>query len=313
MGLKKIPLTLSEKESLEKITGLEIYLRNNFEENQHSINGLIDQAKQNALIYLERNQLGQKLSIFEENNLFSSVLDLQAKLGLKQIPRRIECYDISHLSGTFVYGSMVVFIDGRPAKNLYRLFKTKWQNNDFENHKNVLDRRFKRCLEWQLNPDNKDKENTWMLPDLIIVDGGKGQLSGDLEIFDNYRQQFTQAGLEFNVEVCSLAKREEELFLPHNPESVRVTGQTLFLIQRIRDEAHRFAITNNRKARLKTASKSQLDDIKGVGEKTKLKLLQVFGSTEKVISSLYSNPEMLYDLVGENIVNKLRKHFGIVN
>jgi excinuclease ABC subunit C len=329
-GIKKIQITSQEKELLEKLSGTQIHLRNTFGDNQEAINSLLDQGKQNAFIYLERNKLGQRLSIFEENNLFAAVVDLQKKLGLKNLPRHMECYDISHISGKFVYGSMVTFYDGRPAKKMYKLFKTKEQNNDFENHKEVLRRRFQRALDWELekrvkqeylaeqqeyleaNLNPKNDENPWKLADLIIVDGGKGQLSSDLVILEEYRQIFRDNNLPFEVEICALAKREEEIFLPYNPEPVIVEGKTRFLVQRIRDEAHRFAITNNRNARLRTAKKSQLEEISGIGQVTKEKLLKTFGSVENIIDNLYKNQEIVYELVGQSIVEKLKKHFGII-
>jgi excinuclease ABC subunit C len=254
------------------------------------------------------------------------VVELQTKLNLKNIPRRIECYDISHLSGKFVYGSMVVFIDGRVSKKNYKSFKTTEQNNDFENHKEVLRRRFERCLKWELEnfdkshsePDSEsipksisNSKNPWLLPDLIIVDGGKGQLSSDLPLIYEYKEKFNQNGLKFQVEIAALAKKEEEIFLPDNPQSIILENQVKFLVQRIRDEAHRFAITNNRKARLKTVIKSELDDIPGVGPKTKQKLLSTLGSTKKVIDTIYQNPELIHELVGDSATKKIKKHFNI--
>ncbi len=306
--LTKISLNQADKETLEILSGQKVYIRNSFENNQAEISRIQEQAKQNALIYLERNRLGQTLSIFEENTLFTAVVDLQKKLGLDQIPRRIECYDISHLSGKFVYGSMVTFIDGRPAKKFYKLFKTKEQNNDFENHKEVMRRRLARGVDHaniNKNSPTKNQKNDWKLPDLIIVDGGKGQLSGDFEVLGEF-------GLEHTVSMCALAKREEELFVSSQSEPIIVEGQTRFLIQRIRDEAHRFAITSNRNARLKTAHKSKLDSISGIGQVTKTKLLTTFGSVEGVIDALYNTPEMVYELVGEKLVVKLKAEFGVV-
>ena len=308
----KIQLTQEDKNVLEELTGSQIYLRNSFEFNQKEIGELLEQGRQNALVYLERNKLGQKLSMFEENNLFVTIVELQKQLGLPVIPRRIECYDISHLSGKFVYGSMITFVDGRPSKKFYRLFKCPDQNNDFENHRLVLTRRLKRHID---NPKN----DGWALPDLIVVDGGKGQLDADY-------QALLSLGLESKLAMVSLAKKEEEVFLiDHNQVLIKLPnaklgsqggilldGQTKFLIQRIRDEAHRFAITNNRAARLKTATKSELDSIPGVGPKTKIKLLQTFGSAQAVAQALYDNRELVYELVGNSVTAKLKIHFGIL-
>jgi excinuclease ABC subunit C len=314
----KVALGKDQKEFLENLSNNKLYLRNSFANNQKEIAQLLDQGRQNAMIYLQRNQLGQKLSIFEENNLFTSIVELQKKLSLPILPRHIECYDISHLSGTFVYGSMVTFIDGRPAKKLYKLFKCKEQNNDFENHKQVLRRRLKRAFDWELeqaknNQDQlKSKTNPWKLPDLIIVDGGKGQLSGDYEVLQEFESIFKANQLRFEVYMCALAKKEEEIFSPNFSDPVLTQGATRFLIQRIRDEAHRFAITNNQNARLKTATKSKLDEVKGIGQVTKQKILKTFGSTENMVESLFKNQELIYELVGKSITEKLKKHFGVI-
>ena len=321
--LTRINLTAQQKDNLAEIAGMEIYLRNVMQENQVEISQLQDLAKQNAYIYLQRQQLGQKLNIFEENNLYVTLVEIKEKLGLKKVPRRIECYDISHLSGKFVYGSMVVFKDGRPSSKDYRLFKTKEQNDDFANHREVLTRRIKKYFEFEeklgggvggedgISDDDfsggivgNKKVNPWELPDLIIVDGGKGQLSSDEIVL-------TENNLLSRIEICSLAKKEEEVFLPNQSLPVLLEGQAKFMVQRIRDEAHRFAITSNRNARLKTISKSQLDEVFGIGSVTKLKLLTSFGSVAAIIEALDKNPELVHELVGASIFSKLKKHFGV--
>jgi excinuclease ABC subunit C len=217
---------------------------------------------------------------------------------------------------------MVVFIDGRPAKKFYRLFKTKNQkNDDFANHREVLSRRLQRYLDAKAMLENSNgilekidqKElktnsevspaNSWVLPDLLIIDGGKGQLSSDVSVLDSF-------GLRQTVPICSIAKRIEEIFLPDQEEPVMFAGQTLFMLQRIRDEAHRFAITANREARLKSASTSELDEIPGIGPKTRIKLLQTFGSVKNIIKTMDDNPMLLHEAVGQNIVDKLKRRFG---
>lgn len=315
LKLTRAKIDQNQKDLWEELTGKKLYIRNSFDQNQSEISSLLEQGQQNALVYLQRNRLGQSLNLFEENNLFTTIVELQKKLSLQKIPRKIECYDISHLSGKFVYGSMVTFIDGKPAKKFYKLFKCKEQNNDFENHKEVLKRRFERALgEAQKSLEIPNSKKTgWELPDLIIVDGGKGQLSGDLEIVEKYQQIFSEKKLNFKVELCALAKREEEVFLPYRQDSIILENQTKFLVQRIRDEAHRFAITNNRNSRLKTAAKSQLDDVLGVGPKTKQKLLEVFGSVQNLTDNLFNNSELVYEVAGKSTTNKLKKHFGVIN
>ncbi len=315
LKLTRAKIDQTQKDLLEELISKKLYIRNSFDQNQSEISSLLEQGQQNALVYLQRNRLGQSLNLFEENNLFTTIVELQKRLGLQKVPRKIECYDISHLSGKFVYGSMVTFIDGKPAKKFYKLFKCKDQNNDFENHKEVLKRRFERVLGEAENTVEKInlKKTGWELPDLIIVDGGKGQLSADLEIVENYQKIFKEKNLSFAVELCALAKREEEVFLPYRSNSIILENQTKFLVQRIRDEAHRFAITNNRNSRLKTAAKSQLDDVAGIGPKTKQKLLEVFGSVQNLTDNLFNNSELVYEVVGKSATTKLKKHFGVIN
>jgi excinuclease ABC subunit C len=328
MPLQKINLDIDFKSTMEELIGAKIYVRNSFgaqyEKNHGEIQNLIEQGSRNASIYLDRNRLGQKLSMFDENRLYTSVVQLGEFLHLDRTPRRIECFDISHLQGRFVYGSMVVFIDGRPCSKYYRLFKCPDQNNDFENHKNVMRRRLQKGLDY-LNGVTTDKG--WQLPDLIIVDGGKGQLSSDYEVLCEF-------GLQDKVNMVSLAKQEEEIFSPlqglptvpnftFDPETFKdyklgkeggllTTGEMKFLLLRISDEAHRFAIKNNRNARIKSIKKTALDGIDGIGEITRNKLLSKFGSSQNLVTHLYDNPEMVYELVGGNITEKLKVHFGVV-
>ncbi len=307
MSLQKINLNLNDKAILEQLSQRQIYLKSPAGKNAKVIKSQLELGKQNSLIYLQRSSLQTRLSMLEENNLYKTVQDLGQKLSIQKVPRRIECYDISHLSGKFVYGSMIVFMDGKPNKKLYKLFKTKEQNNDFANHKEVLSRRLNRALEQIQTGVDKG----WGLPDLIIVDGGKGQLSSDIEVLKEHYQIFKDNNLAFPVEICALAKEEELIFVPNNPDPIRLNGDTLALVQRIRDEAHRFAITNNRKARLRTIEKSALDDIKGVGSKTKIKLLTIFGSVANLADSLVNNPELVYEAVGKSVTQKLKDHFAV--
>jgi excinuclease ABC subunit C len=319
---KRVTLTSDQKKILEVLSGKKVLLKNTFSLNQAEISNLQTIGLQNSLIYLNRNKIEQNLSIFEENNLFIAVTDLQTKLGLRKLPRSIECYDISHLSGKFVYGSMVVFIDGKPFKKKYKLFKTTERNDDFANHKEVLQRRLKRAFDVEielknipklsLTKEQKFKQDSWKLPNLMIIDGGKGQLSSDVETLRRWKEEFEQNELIFEVEICALAKREEEIFLLDKDLPVILTGNTLFLVQRIRDEAHRFAITNNRKSRLKTVVKSELDDIPGIGPKTKQKLLITFGSVKNLAEALFTNKELVYECVGQKNTEKLKQHFGVI-
>jgi excinuclease ABC subunit C len=308
-GLKKIPLNIQQKELLEKISGQKIYVKNAFGVNQAEIEKLLEQGKLNAQVYLQRHKQGQTLSLFEEQNLFNSLVEIQKKLGLKKIPQHIECYDISHFAGKQVYGSLVTFIDGRPVKKLYRLFKTTERNDDYANLQEVLKRRLERWV------DSRERDETinirsatsskpmrpWALPDLIIIDGGRGQLSAADEVLSDYCRRFE----EIQTEICSLAKREEEVFLPNNSDSIIFQGQPKFLLQRIRDEAHRFGITNQRKATVKESTKSNLEKIPGIGQTTKQKLLSTFGSVDNLIDNFYTNPQLLQELLTKTQFTRL--------
>ena len=320
--MQKFNISQADKLILEDLTSQKIYLRNSFEHNQKEIQGLLTQGITNAQVYLERNFLGQKLAMLDENQLFTSVCQLGQLLGMTSNPRRMECYDISHISGKFVYGSMVVFVDGRPISKFYRLFKCPERNDDFANHKEVMRRRLQRGIDYNNSLDtDKILDKAWQLPDLIIVDGGKGQLMADYEVLLDF-------GLENKVMMVSIAKREEEIFVVDNTcgfAQVKVfdsnthnigkegglllEGQPKFLCQRIRDEAHRFAIKNNRNARLKTITKSQLDDIAGIGDKTKIKLLTQFGSLENLVHNIYDNSELVIESVGQKTFDKLKAKF----
>ncbi|MHB1133596.1 MAG: excinuclease ABC subunit UvrC [Chloroflexota bacterium] len=208
--------------------------------------------------------------------------ELTQALGLAGDPRRIECYDISNTQGTNSVGSMVVFEEGRPKNSEYRRFriKTVQGSNDFAMLQETLTRRLKRALEGRLAREAAAEDgeapppaSPWeALPDLIIVDGGKGQLSAALEVRD-------QLGMS-ELPLVALAKQEEEIFVQGRPDPVILPrgSQALFLVQRIRDEAHRFAITYHRGLRKQNAMGSLLDEVPGVGAKRKTALLRKFGS-----------------------------------
>jgi len=309
---QKYSISADQKELLEELSGQRIFVRDSFSHNTESIKKLQQQAVENALEYLERKRRGHALSLHEENNLYSALVELQDKLHLQALPKRIECYDISHLSGKFVYGSMVTFIDAKPIKKYYKLFKTKERNDDFANLNEVLTRRFARALE------QGDTNPGWALPQLMIIDGGKGQLSSVEKAYNKYRDLFIAAEKPFTVEICALAKGEERIFLPQvvdeelGKHGILFQGFTKFLIQRIRDETHRFGIKNNRNARLRTIQQSELDLVPGIGEKTKKKLLSEFGSVTQIIESLWDSPMRVRESVGAVLHDKLKKHFNII-
>jgi len=202
---------------------------------------LYDLAQKNAINLLENSRLKKMSQIRDDFNEVGSYL--AEKLKLKNFPNRIECYDISHIQGTNTVASMVVFQNGLPKKTAYRKFKirtTEGKPDDFMSMKEVLTRRL-----------NKLGEPKWEKPDLIIIDGGKGQLSSVMEIVSEF--EIT------DIDFVSLAKREEEVFLPNQSKSILLPRESnaLYLIQRIRDEAHRFAITFHRDLRSKALKETK--------------------------------------------------------
>jgi len=211
-----------------------------------------------------------------------ALAELQQALGLDEPPVRIECYDISNLQGTAAAGSMVVFERGVANKKAYRHFSIKSVEgqDDFASMAEVLQRRFNRwklAVENAASPGGKLDKGFGMLPDLLIVDGGKGQLNSALEILKKFE-------LENKIPLAGLAKQHEELFLSNKKDPVILPrqSQALYLVQRIRDEAHRFAINYHRTRRRKQVSKSKLDEVPGIGPKRKKALLKAFGDLKSI-------------------------------
>ena len=210
--------------------------------------------------------------------------ELEEELSLPLPLRRMECYDISHIQGSNSVGSMVVFEDGQPKRSQYRRFKIKTVDgvDDFESMREVLRRRFKRlAAARQSSGSDGEMEATadtgWAaVPDLVLIDGGKGQLSAALEVM-------LELGLE-DIPLASLAKENEWLFVPHTPEPIILPrdSQALYLVQRIRDEAHRFAITYHRNLRSKGSLGSPIDLVSGIGPKRKRMLMRRFGSLKGI-------------------------------
>ncbi|HOD06285.1 MAG TPA: helix-hairpin-helix domain-containing protein, partial [Anaerolineaceae bacterium] len=218
----------------------------------------------------------------DTNRQTEALAELQQALRLSEPPNRIECYDISNTQGTASVGSMVVFEQGVPAKGMYRRFniQTVQGPDDFASMEEVLTRRFRRWQTLQTRaeaPGDKPDPSFARLPDLLIVDGGKGQLARAVAVLERFE-------LTGRVPVVGLAKQQEELFLPGQRLSVMLPrhSQGLYLVQRIRDEAHRFAITAHRKARTRQGLASRLDSIPGIGPARRKQLLQRFGSLEGI-------------------------------
>ena len=211
--------------------------------------------------------------------------ELQEYLSLPNPPSRMECYDISHIQGTNVVGSMVVFQNGKPKTSHYRRFKIKTVDgvDDYASMQEMLRRRFKRLADVRLHnqrqafDEGNSTSDVWsILPELVIIDGGKGHLSAALEVF-------LELGLD-DIPLVALAKENEEIFAPYTSEPIILprNSQSLYLVQRIRDEAHRFAITYHRNLRSKGSLKSSIDLVTGIGPKRKRMLLRRFGSIQGI-------------------------------
>ena len=252
---------------------------------------LIELANQNARHLLEeRAIIGEEVRERADDILY----DLQEALELKVVPRFIVCFDISHLQGSEVVGSAVVFENGEPSKGEYRRFRIKgdWGNDDFRSMSEIVGRYFKRRLE-----EGKP------IPELAIIDGGKGQLSAAL-------QSALAAGVDA-VTFVSLAKREEEIYLVGRPDPLRLprTSSALRLLQRIRNEAHRFAVTYNRKLRTKRTLISELGTIRGIGPNRQRALLARFGSLRALRQA---TAEQIAAVPGfsEQLARKILLHLG---
>ncbi|MGI8854214.1 MAG: excinuclease ABC subunit UvrC [Thermomicrobiales bacterium] len=228
----------------------------------------------------------------DEQKMTAALSELQDALGLSGWPRRIECFDISNTQGTNSVASMVVFEDARPKKSDYRKFAIKTVDgpNDFASMNEVIGRRFKRLQ----TPDATDAAGWSAWPDLIIVDGGKGQLGAALEALRTLNLD--------NLPIVGLAKQNEELYLPGRRDPVMLPrdAQALYLVQRVRDEAHRFALTYHRQKRTTAGLKSSLDDVRGIGPKRKKQLITHFGSVKQIklatVEEIAAAPGMTHDV-----------------
>lgn len=241
---------------------------------------LQETVTQNATEVFARHRLRRAS---DHNSRAKALNELQDHLGLPEAPLRIECFDMSHIQGTDYVGSMVVMTDGLPDKREYRRFKVKTvgggqigDSDDFAAMEEVLVRRFSNYLEDRSKPI-AERGKFQYPPQLLVVDGGKGQLNVAVRVLESL-------GLEEEIPVCSLAKQFEEVFLPGDPDPVRVPRQSeaLFLLQRIRDESHRFAITFHRELRNKRMTTSVLDGIDGLGEVRRKRLVKELGGVKAV-------------------------------
>ena len=231
---------------------------------------LLEMAEQNALEYLNKSL--DKIK-HKHDMTKNACKRLQQILSLKKYPRRIECYDISNVSGVDKVGAMVVFIDGEADRNSYRRFKIKTVEgaNDYASHQEMMRRRLAKL--------NTDEEERFPRPDLIVIDGGKGQLSAVKEVFD-------EMGVN-DIELIALAEREEEVFTLFSSESIRIDHRdhALRMLQRLRDEAHRFAITYFRNLHSKRNLASVLEEVEGIGEKKRKALMDAFGTIDRIMKA----------------------------
>ena len=235
---------------------------------------LMNTVTQNAHEAMARHKLKRAS---DHNARARALVALQDALGLPEAPLRIECYDISNLQGTEIVASMVVMEDALPKRSDYRRFKIRHTpgQDDFASMEEVLTRRFRRYL---LDRDEGARSGKRFAypPNLVLIDGGKGQLGVAVRVLE-------EMGLE-DISVASLAKRFEEVYVPGRPEPVRIPrdSEALYLLQQVRDEAHRFAITYHRQLRGKTMTKSVLDDVPGLGPTRKRRLLKELGSVKQL-------------------------------
>src|SRR5690606_2731488 len=219
-----------------------------------------------------------------------ALAELQVALKLPTTPNRIECFDISTTQGTAIVASRVMFVRGTPKKSEYRRFNIRTVahsgSDDYQSMREALTRRFNRyrqALETpaEIAPGGEDRDETWrLLPDLLIIDGGKGQLGVAVEVLKEF-------DLYGKVPVVGLAKRFEEIYFPEKPDPLLLprNGQALFLVQRIRDEAHRFAITSHRNQRRKLGLASRLETIPGIGPAKRKALLKAFDNSIDAIKA----------------------------
>jgi excinuclease ABC subunit C len=306
---------------------------------------LVEMVKQNAQQVLEQ----QRIKWLTDTQKTQLALDeLQEVLNLVVPPKRIECYDISNTQGSNSVGAMVVFEGGRPKNSEYRRFKIKQVEgpNDIASHQEILRRRFRKAAgssTLTISPDEdisapigetideiiqdsqqsqtgqsdaqdektSEMHHDWALPDLIIIDGGKGQLSGAMEILRELNLDIPTIGVAKEEGSHTKMNTAEQIFIPGSSDPIILprTSQALYLIQRIRDEAHRFSITYHRKLRSDRTFKSVLDEIPGIGPKRKQALMKHFGSI-RAISAASIDELATLDGMTRDAAEKVKEYIG---
>ena len=296
---REVPEEIIVQEFCEKEL-LESYFKEKYGKKTQVVQAKIALRKQ--LLTMAENNAEEYLSksldkIKHKNDMTKDACRrMQELLKLKKYPKRMECYDISNISGVDKVGSMVVFNDGEADKTSYRRFKIKTVEgaNDYASHQEMMRRRLAKL--------GTEEEERFPKPDLIIIDGGKGQLSAVKEVFDEY-------GIT-DIELISLAEREEEVFTLWSSESIRIDKKdyVLRLLQRIRDEAHRFAITYFRSLHAKRNLASVLSEIEGIGRKKQIALMEKFGTIDKIMRA--SAKELCEaEGIGEELAERIQNYF----
>jgi excinuclease ABC subunit C len=303
---------------------------------------LVEMVKQNAQQVLEQQRI-KWLTDTQKTQL--ALEELQEALNLAVPPQRIECYDISNTQGTNSVGAMVVFEGGRPKNSEYRRFKIKTVEgaNDYASHQEVLRRRFRKAASTAARMGDVDEETAvaldeaetggsgeveetseaiesngkeqiqfrheWALPDLVIIDGGKGQLSAAMEVMQELRLDIPTIGIA--KEDHTQSSTQEEIYTPGAPEPIILprSSQGLYLLQRVRDEAHRFSITYHRKLRSERTFKSVLDEIPGIGPRRKQALMKHFGSV-RAISAASLDELTALDGMTRDAAEKVKEYIG---
>lgn len=254
---------------------------------------IIKMAEENAREHLFKRVRQDKLRF---RRTIGALINLKQALNLSHLPKRIECYDISNISGTNKVASMVVFENGEPAKKMYRKFKIKTVQgiDDYASHQETLSRRLEELTK-------AEDESFSRKPDLIVIDGGKGQLSATLEILKKSRYR--------DIPIIALAEKFEEVYVPNNstPLMLKRTSDELKLLINIRDEAHRFAITFHRQLRNKAQTIDPIDNIPGVGKKRRMTLYKHFKTLENIKNA---SVEELAQVIPQNVAKQIYEYFN---
>lgn len=274
---------------------------------------LVEMVKQNANEVLEQQRIKW---LTDSQKTQMALEELQETLNLAAPPRRIECYDISNTQGTNSVGAMVVFEGGRAKNSEYRRFKIKQVEgaNDVASHQEVLRRRFRKAAGTSTITNTLDEDqmqHDWTLPDLVIIDGGRAQLNAALEVMNELKLDIPTIGVAKEEGSHTKLTTGEQIFVPSSPEPIILprNSQGLYLLQRIRDEAHRFSITYHRSLRSKQTFKSVLDEIPGIGPKRKQALMKHFGSV-RAISAASIEELAALDGMTQDAAEKVKEYIG---